>query len=220
MHISESTIKLLNNFAKINQNLMLNEGNLLKTVNVEKTVIAVAHIEDSFDESYGIYDLSEFLNTIGMFNDPELEFHGDVLTISDSSDGNIQTKYYAANPEVLTKVPDMKEIPSGEETFTLSSKNFKRLERGGNTLKLNALFFEAKNGILTASVQDKDGKNKNLVSVGLTDKYSGEDFSVHISLHKMTILDGDYECSIHGNRILVMKNTERDLTYVIAIDVE
>lgn len=220
MRISENTIKLLTNFSKINQNLMLNEGNLLKTVNVEKTVIAIAHIEDSFDESYGIYDLSEFLNTIGMFAEPELEFSGDLLVISDASDKNMQTKYYAANPEVLTKVPDMKEIPSSGETFTLSAKNFKRLERGGNTLKLNALFFEAKDGVLTASVQDKDGKNKNLVSVLLTDKYAGDDFRVHISLHKMTILDGDYECSIHGNRILVMKSLERDLTYVIAIDVE
>ena len=220
MKISKETLSLLENYSKINQNLKLNEGNMLKTVNAERTVYSVAHIDENFEQPFAIYDLSEFLNTIGMFNDPELMFSGDVLTISDGTDKSMKTRYYSANPAILTEVSDMKNIPEADGVFLLSSKNFKRLEKGGNTLKLKDLRFKAEGGKIVVTAYDASDAIKNTVAVDITDNYTGEDFDVHVRLSKMIILDGEYECSILAGRMLKLKNTARDLIYMVALDVD
>lgn len=218
MKISESTLKVLDNFSKINQNLMLKEGNRIITINVENTVLAECTLEDSFPQSFGVYDLSEFLNTIAMFSSPELSFNGDVLNISDSEDTSMKTRYYAANPAILTQTPKGVNVPEGGASFLLTNKNFRRLEKGGNTLKLRDLKFVGKDGVITATAYDADAAIKNTVSVELDNNYSGEDFEATLKLVKMVILSGDYECKIIANRAIVLKNTEKDLRYVISLD--
>lgn len=218
MKISESTLKILDNYSKINQNLMLKEGNRLITINVENTVLAECTLENSFPQEFGVYDLSEFLNTIAMFKNPDLSFNGDVLTISDSEDSSIRTRYYAANPAILTQTPKGVNVPEGGASFLLTDKNFRRLEKGGNTLKLRDLKFVGKDGVITATVYDADEAIKNTVSVVLTDKYDGEDFDATLKLVKMVILGGDYECKIIANRAIVLTNTKIDLRYVISLD--
>jgi hypothetical protein len=218
MQISESTLKILDNFSKINQNLMLKEGNHLVTINVENTVLAEANVEDAFPQEFGVYDLSEFLNTIAMFKQPELSFNGDVLTISDGSESSMKTRYYAANPAILTQTPNGINVPDGGASFLLTKDNFKKLEKGGNTLKLRDLKFVGKDGVITATVYDADEAIKNTVSLELTDEYTGGDFEATLKLVKMVILDGDYECKIIANRAIELTNTKQDLRYVISLD--
>lgn len=218
MKISESTLKVLENFSRINQNILLKTGNHLITINVENTVLAECTLEDSFPQDFGVYDLSEFLNTVAMFNSPELMFSGDVLNISDAEDSSMKTRYYAANPAILTQTPKGINVPEGGASFLLTNKNFKRLEKGGNTLKLRDLKFVGKDGVITATVYDADAAIKNTVSVELDNNYGGEDFEATLKLVKMVILSGDYECKIIADRAIVLKNTEKDLRYVISLD--
>ena len=64
MKLSSDTINLLKNFADINPNILVKEGNKLSTISTMKNILAEADISESFDQEFAIYDLPEFLRSI------------------------------------------------------------------------------------------------------------------------------------------------------------
>ena len=49
MKLSTNTIQVLKNFASINQNLVINEGNEIKTMSAMKNIVAKATVEETFN---------------------------------------------------------------------------------------------------------------------------------------------------------------------------
>ena len=78
MKLSENTLEVLKNFASINQSILFTEGKELNTVSVQKNVLGTAKVDETFKSSNGedfaIYDLNEFLSTVSLFDDPDVEF--------------------------------------------------------------------------------------------------------------------------------------------------
>ena len=74
MNISDNTLSVLKNFSGINQNLAVKSGNKLRTISPQKTVMAVAQVEDKFDTGFAIYDLNQFLSAISLFDKPDFTF--------------------------------------------------------------------------------------------------------------------------------------------------
>ena len=83
MQISESTREVLKNFAEINQNLLVNPGKKLSTISTMKNILAKAEIEEEFPQEMGIYDLHEFLGTLGLFQKPVLKFDEKNMVINE-----------------------------------------------------------------------------------------------------------------------------------------
>ncbi len=94
MKLTKNSLNVLNNFMNINKNLMIREGNVIKTINEAKTVVAEATIDNEFPQNFGISDLRNFLNTLNIFNEPELEFYEDKIVIKED---NIEYDYYNDN---------------------------------------------------------------------------------------------------------------------------
>ena len=67
MKLSTNTIQVLKNFASINQNLVINEGNEIKTMSAMKNIVAKAEVEETFPKQVAIYDLNEFLASLSLF---------------------------------------------------------------------------------------------------------------------------------------------------------
>ena len=74
MKLSDSTLSLLKNFSSINQSLLFKEGNKLRTMSVMKTILVEATIGEDFPKDFGIYDLNQFLNGLGLHQSPQLDF--------------------------------------------------------------------------------------------------------------------------------------------------
>ena len=72
--ISDTTKSVLKNFADINQNLLVQPGQELKTISTMKNILAKAKIEEEFTSEFGIYDLSEFLGVLSLFKRPTFSF--------------------------------------------------------------------------------------------------------------------------------------------------
>ena len=84
MQLTESTLAVLKNFATIQPNVILNEGNTVKTIAEAKNVMSVAVLDQSFDKTVGIYNLDEFLNVLSLVDSPELTFGNEFVTVSDA----------------------------------------------------------------------------------------------------------------------------------------
>ena len=76
MKLSDRTINLLKNFASIIQSILFKQGKSLRTISVMKNILAEANVDEDFPQEFGVYDLSQFLNSLGLFHETELNFKG------------------------------------------------------------------------------------------------------------------------------------------------
>ena len=74
MKLSDNTLNLLKNFSSINPSLLFKQGNSLRTMSVAKNILAEVEITEEFPNDFAIYDLNQFLNTLNLHKDPELDF--------------------------------------------------------------------------------------------------------------------------------------------------
>ena len=74
MKLSKQTFAILKSMAGINSNLHVLPGNELVCVNVGKSIMFNATVEENFTTEFAIWDLSQFLGTYSLFNDPTVEF--------------------------------------------------------------------------------------------------------------------------------------------------
>ena len=77
MKLSDSTLSLLKNFSTINQSILFKQGSKLRTISVMKNILAEATISEELPQDFGIYDLGQFLNGMGLHQSPELDFTND-----------------------------------------------------------------------------------------------------------------------------------------------
>ena len=77
MKLSDNTLSLLKNFSTINTSILFKKGNKLRTMSVMKNILAEATIEEELPKDFGIYDLNQFLNGMGLHQSPELDFKND-----------------------------------------------------------------------------------------------------------------------------------------------
>ena len=93
MNISDDTLKVLQNFASVNPNLVLKPGQKVKTISEAKNIMATAEITEDFPVEFGVYDLNEFLSVHGLIENAALTFDDKSLTMSN---GDQKIKYFFA----------------------------------------------------------------------------------------------------------------------------
>ena len=74
MKLSDKNLTILKNFAGINNSILVKQGTSLRTISVAKNILAEAEIGEEFPREFGIYDLNQFLNGLGLHQDPDLDF--------------------------------------------------------------------------------------------------------------------------------------------------
>ena len=126
MQLSEKTISLLKNFSGINQSILFKEGNKLRTISVMKNILAEVQVDEEFERDFGIYDLNQFLNSMSLFKDPQLDFKNEsYVTIRE---GNTRSKYFFADPAVIVTPPDKSiTLPSEDVAFSLNTQQLDKL---------------------------------------------------------------------------------------------
>ena len=135
MKLSDNTLSLLKNFSNINQSILFKQGNKLRTMSVMKNILAEATIDEELPKDFGIYDLSQFLNGMGLHNSPELDFQDDSYVII--REGRSRSKYFFADPNVIITPPDKPiELPSEDVTFEISTDQLDKLLKAAGIYQL------------------------------------------------------------------------------------
>ena len=216
MKVSEKTINLLRNYANINQSIEFREGKILKTVSPLNTILASVEIEEEFPRTFPIYELNRFLGTLALFQNPELDFTDNGVTISDS---NHEATYRYCGSSSMFQTPPEKNItfPDAEVEFQLTQDVFKKTINAANTLGLPEVVIEG-NGTETRIVVSDTGNTTSDVfstGVGPTDKTFRMIFKTE-NLNK--IMEGTYDVKLSSKRISHFKRTTDTLQYWIALE--
>ena len=215
MKLSDKTLSLLKNFSTINQSIMFKQGSKLRTISVMKNILAEATVEEELPKDFGIYDLNQFLNGLGLHSNPELDFANDGHVVI--KEGRMRSKYFFADPSVIITPPD-KEItlPTEDVKFELSTQQLDKLLKAAGIYQLPDLAVIGEAGVVKLLVRDKknDTSNTFAVTVGETDKV----FTFNFKIENIKILPGTYEVVVSQKLLSKFTNKDCDLRYYIALE--
>ena len=215
MKLSKDTVGLIKNFAGINSNLLLKQGNKLATISTQKNVMSDTVVAETFPADFGIYDLNEFLGAMSLFDDPDLEFSDKFVTIKE---GGASIKYFAA--EIGNLVVPQKAIvfPEAEIEFTLTATMLNMIQKTASVLRATDLQIVGDGSKMVIQVGDKKNATGNTYNaqVGSTDK----EFKVNLKVENLKMLPGDYLVSISSKKISRFKATSSELVYYVAVEAD
>ena len=214
MKLSKETVSLFKNFAGINTNLLLKQGNKIATISGQKNVMADASVTETFPD-FAIYDLNEFLGAMSLFDDPELDFQDKYVSIKQ---GSMNIKFFAADASVLTAPQKAITFPEAEINFTLSASMLNMIHKTASVLRAADVSIVGDGSKVTAIVGDKKNASGNSFSepVGDTDK----NFKVNLKVENLKMLPGEYNVSISSKKISRFKAPNSDLVYYVAVEAD
>ena len=215
MKLSKSTLDILKNFSNINQSICFKEGTELSTLSIQKNILSRANVEEKFPKSFAIYDLSEFLSGLTVFEDPEFSFDNDNYVII--KDRKNSSRYFFADPSTIVTPPENKvELPSKDVCFTVAWSDISNVIKAAAIYQIEDLAVVGDGSKIKLVVRDKknDTSNSYAVDVGNTDK----SFSFNFKVENLKLLPGDYQVVISKQNASLFRDANRDLEYLIALE--
>lgn len=195
MNLSENTVDVLKNFSTICPSLIINEGSVIRTMAPTKTIFAKSQVGEVFPRTFAIYDLSNFLSAVSMFDKAELNFDDEKFVLVQSSDKKSGFKYYYANPTNVPKGPDKDiKVPDYDVAFNLSKIDLSSAQKASSLLNLPEISFVGDGTNVTIQAVDSKNNTANVYDsiVGECDK----EFKVIFKLENIKMMTLNYEVEI------------------------
>lgn len=219
MVLTEKTLQVLKNYSNINRNILIKEGNVLKTISEALNVFASAEVDMTFPRTFGIYDLNEFLNVISLADSPRLTFENEHVLITDGS-GRSKIKYFYAQQDTITCPKKDPTMPSDANiSFVLDSETLSRIKRAASVLGHTELSVSVDNGLLNLSVIDSSDKTSNVFSIYVDGTFANSDFELVFNISNLKMIDGDYDVKISDQRFIShFVNRDNGVQYWVALE--
>jgi hypothetical protein len=215
MKLSDSTVNILKNFSSINQSLLFKEGKKLRTISVMKNILAEVEVTEEFPKDFGIYDLNQFLNGLSLHQSPELDIENDSYMVI--REGKMRSKYFFADPNVIISPPEKDIVLTSEEiSFNLNTQQLDKLLKASSVYQLPDLSVVGGSGVVKLVVSDRKNDTSNDFSIIVGETES--EFSFNFKVENIKILPGSYEVSISKKLLSKFVNSDKNLTYWIALE--
>jgi len=216
MNLSTDTLAILKNFSEINNNILFKPGSKLNTISAMKNILAEATITEKFDTEFGIYDLSEFLRAVELFDKPAVKVNGaNYALISDEKSKQV-IKYFFADKSVLVSPQKGINMPDKTVAFTLKKDDFAKIQKAATTLNLPDIAIKGNGKVISFVATDKKNKSSNdySLNVGETDK----EFTAYFKADNFKIISDDYDVAISKAKISHFINRSKPVQYWIALE--
>ena len=112
MKLSDNTIDVLKNYSTINQSLLFRQGNVLRTISPLRTIFVEATVDETFPETFALYDLNKLLAKISLYEDAELDFSTDRLSITTQKKKRSDHIKYCSPQVIVAPDPNKSIIPA------------------------------------------------------------------------------------------------------------
>lgn len=217
MNLSNDTKEVLKNFSSINQNLMVNSGNVIGTMSAMKNIVAKATIPDTFQNEFAIYDLNEFLSALSLFKKPSLNFSEKSVKL-DEEGGGSSLNYFFSDPSIVTSPKTDITMPSVDVEFTFTQDTFNQIMKASAVLGTPDVEVKGTiGGDINLVVTDRKNDTSNDFSMKVGEN-SSSTFSHFFKVENLKLLNGDYKVQVSNKGISHFKNVSKDIEYFIALE--
>lgn len=214
MKFSNETLSVLKNFSQINPSVLFRPGETIRTISPQKTVMAAANVSESFDKNAGVYDVSRFLATLSLFDEPEVTFGDNQFNIK----GGKRTLKYTYTAENMIVTPPNKDIdfPEPDARVTIKWDDIEGVIRAAGVLGLPEIAFIGEGSQISLSAVD--GKNPTADNFSTTIAEGGDfgNFKMIIKVDNLKLMSADYEVALSSKGMAHFKSDK--VQYWIAIE--
>jgi len=212
MKINKDTLNTLKNFSDINMSIEVKAGNTLRTVSVQKNILAQAEVETTFPQDFAIYEVNRFLGAISLFDNPDFEFGEKSVRIGNDRNS---LNYVYCDPSMIVTPPENNiTVPDPEVRFKLSQDSLSRVMKAGNVLGTPEIVVES-GSPMTVRAMDSQNDSSDTFHVNL-DESTDKTFRFVFKIENFKMVPGDYDVEISSKGIA--KFSQNQLQYWIATE--
>lgn len=226
MKLSSSTLNILKNFSLINQGLVVNKDRPVYTKTVSNTLLARCNFDD-LNETFAIYDIGGYLNTLSLFNDPDIQFQDTYMKITD---GSMVAKRHYSSIDVIDYPLDehieiIENLTNDASTdFVLSGDQLSKIIKSSVIMKMDIMKFVADGEFIKVELSDSTNVTADTMEIDLG--ICNSTFNVRVYVDNFKCLPASYDVSVRQGLILpngdkldivVLINTTLDLTYWVVV---
>ncbi len=214
MKISHETLTLLKNFAGINGNLVVKQGNVISTVSAGKNILALANITESFPREFAIYDLNSLLGLLTLMEDQDVEFNDASIHIS--KDGS-EFEYFYSDASVVTASPYKALDIDPVFTFVLTAADITMIQRAASIVSASTISIVSDGNSVTLKVGDPANSAANSYKKTLTTDHAPV-FDARLKVENLKVITDDYTVAVGKKKALHFKSNSRDIDYWLAME--
>jgi hypothetical protein len=215
--LSKKTFDVLKNFSSINSSIVFRKGSTVRTISNAENILAAFSSEEVFPMDFAIYDLSQFLSGITLFDSPELDFSSsDFVSIRG---GGKSARYYFSDPEITLKSAPEKNVkfPGADIQFNITGEDLLSLQKASAVYSLPDLTFQSEDNQIKLILRDKENDTSNTYEQSISGDCTG-DYSLDVKIENIRLFPGDYVVKVSKHLISEWTNQNLDLTYYIALE--
>jgi len=214
MKFSNETMSVLKNFSSINPSIVFKAGSTIRTISPQKTVMAAATIGETVEQQAGVYDLSRFLATLSLFENPEVVFGTDRFTIKG---GKSELKYTYTSESLIVSPPEKDiVVPDPEATINVSWQAIDSVIRATGVLQLPEVAFSSDGSTITLSAVDSKTSTADSYDVIIAEGVETPPFNMIIKTDNLKLVPTDYEVTLSSKGMAHFKSDK--VQYWIAIE--
>jgi len=214
MKFSTDTLSVLKNFSTINPSIVFKPGSVVRTISPQKTVMAAATIDETVETQAGVYDLSRFLSTLALFDNPDVVFGQDRFSIK----GGRSELRYTYTSESLMVTPPEKDIvvPDPEVSVSIKWQDIENVLRAAGVLQLPEIAFIGDGNSVTMSAVDSKTSTADNYNTVVAEDISTDPFNMIIKTDNLKLVPADYEVTLSSKGMAHFKSSR--VQYWVAIE--
>jgi hypothetical protein len=220
MKLSNETLTVLKNFSTINSGILFKAGNVISTVSPQKNILADAQVSENIPQTFGVYDLNNFLSVISLFKEgAELEFDSKHVFIKGLG-GRSKIKYRFTDPSMIVAAPDKRpNLPSVDVEFNLTEEDFNWILRSANVLGSPNIAIESDGVEVNISTFDSNDDSAHTNSVSLSSvAATGSPYKLIFKTENLKMLPGNYKVEISSKGIAKFIGETNNLVYFVTLE--
>lgn len=217
MQLNAKTMTVLKNFSSINPSLVFNEGNVLATMSVGKTIISKAKIPDNFPRKFAMNNLGKFINSVTSYDNASLSFNDKDVVISGQNASEKSKLTYASEDTIKTppeKIINNFTLPSVDATCTLTPEALSSVQRQLGILGVPEIAFVGDGSAIHLQAVDSKNPSSDTFSIKIGD--TDKTFRAIFKAENIKIIPGTYNVDISKTGISHFKG--EDIEYWIAVE--
>ena len=205
MQLSDETLEVLANFARINPNLLIKPGNEFTTLTTNRSIFGTATVLEYFEAEMAIHDLPtllQYIKLVGDSPDIEVDDSGENLIIS----GNGTTVNYTLSDKVLLECeenrPSIKEDPFAVLNIHEDVLNTILTSKSIGKNKADTVEFSYDGNQLLVSVYNEANSSSNVVVKELVGDVNGVgEFSIKFMDTQFPFIIQDYSLNLYERKM-------------------